>query len=71
MELVLKPGLLCCHPLAGARPSMRQVMQFLDGDVPLPELSPAYLSAEVWASLQDEGFDNYVMLYFSCEYTSN
>ncbi|XP_010936217.1 L-type lectin-domain containing receptor kinase SIT2-like [Elaeis guineensis] len=69
VELVLKLGLLCCHPLAGARPSMMQVMQFLDGDVPLPELSPANLSAEVWASLQDEGFDNYVMLYFSSEGT--
>ncbi|RWR76783.1 L-type lectin-domain-containing protein [Cinnamomum micranthum f. kanehirae] len=40
MELVLKLGLLCSHPLPKCRPSMRQVMQFLDGDVSLPELSP-------------------------------
>ncbi|RWR76784.1 L-type lectin-domain-containing protein [Cinnamomum micranthum f. kanehirae] len=40
MELVLKLGLLCSHPLSKCRPSMRLVMQFLDGDVPLPKLSP-------------------------------
>ncbi|KAJ8636851.1 hypothetical protein MRB53_011118 [Persea americana] len=40
MELVMKLGLLCSHPLSQCRPSMRLVMQFLDGDVPLPKLSP-------------------------------
>ncbi|KAJ6832987.1 L-type lectin-domain containing receptor kinase IV.1-like [Iris pallida] len=39
MEMVLKLGLLCSHPMAAARPSMRQVMQFLNGDTALPELS--------------------------------
>ncbi|KAJ8636675.1 hypothetical protein MRB53_010942 [Persea americana] len=39
MELVLKLGLLCSHPMAAGRPSMRQVMQFLDGDCPMPEFS--------------------------------
>lgn len=38
MELVLKLGLFCSHPIPTARPSMRQVTQFLDGDVPFPEL---------------------------------
>jgi serine/threonine protein kinase len=38
MELVLKLGLLCSHSMPAARPSMRQVMQFLDGDALLPEL---------------------------------
>ncbi|KAJ8636671.1 hypothetical protein MRB53_010938 [Persea americana] len=38
MELVLKLGLLCLHPMASTRPSMRQVIQFLDGDCPLPTL---------------------------------
>lgn len=42
-ELVLKLGLLCSHPLPAARPGMRLVMQYLDGDVPLPEFSPDYL----------------------------
>ena len=31
MELVLKLGLCCSHP-----DPMRQVMQFLEGDAPLP-----------------------------------
>ncbi|KAJ6843966.1 L-type lectin-domain containing receptor kinase IV.1-like [Iris pallida] len=39
MEMVLKLGLLCSHPMAAARPSMRQVMQFLNGDAAPPELS--------------------------------
>ncbi|KAA8543836.1 hypothetical protein F0562_021987 [Nyssa sinensis] len=38
MELVLKLGLLCSHPNPAARPSMRQVMQYLDGDAILPEI---------------------------------
>nr|XP_023922353.1 L-type lectin-domain containing receptor kinase IV.1-like [Quercus suber]POE98068.1 l-type lectin-domain containing receptor kinase iv.2 [Quercus suber] len=37
MELVLKLGLLCSHSTPAARPSMRQVMQLLDGDANLQE----------------------------------
>ncbi|XP_026444367.1 L-type lectin-domain containing receptor kinase IV.1-like [Papaver somniferum] len=37
MELVLKIGLLCSRNNPKARPSMRQVMQYLDGDVSFPE----------------------------------
>ncbi|XP_031256697.1 probable L-type lectin-domain containing receptor kinase I.6 [Pistacia vera] len=40
MELVLKLGLFCSHPNPAARPSMRQVMQNLDGDVMLPHITP-------------------------------
>jgi hypothetical protein len=42
VTLVLKLGLLCSHPLADARPTMRQVVQCLDGDIPLMDLSQAY-----------------------------
>ena len=35
MELVLKLGLLCSHAIPAARPSMKQAVQFLDGDVHL------------------------------------
>ncbi|KAJ0981869.1 hypothetical protein J5N97_010124 [Dioscorea zingiberensis] len=63
MELVLKLGLLCCHPMATARPSMRQAMQFLNGDFSLPELSPSSLNVDVLVSLADEGFHNY---FLSC-----
>ncbi|XP_072951840.1 L-type lectin-domain containing receptor kinase SIT2-like isoform X2 [Typha angustifolia] len=57
-EMVLNLGLLCSHPLPSARPSMRQVMQYLDGDVPLPELSPAYMRFTDLALLQHHGFDD-------------
>ncbi|KAG8080896.1 hypothetical protein GUJ93_ZPchr0007g3074 [Zizania palustris] len=43
-SLALKLGLLCSHPFANARPSMRQVMHYLDGAMPLPEMTPTDLS---------------------------
>ncbi|OEL26010.1 L-type lectin-domain containing receptor kinase IV.1, partial [Dichanthelium oligosanthes] len=43
-ELVLKLGLLRSHPLPTARPGMRLVMQYLDGDLPPPEFSLDYLA---------------------------
>ena len=59
--LALKLGLLCSHPLPGARPSMRQVMQYLDGDMPFPELTPAHLSFSMLALMRSEGFDSFVV----------
>jgi hypothetical protein len=47
VSLVLKLGLLCSHPLPNARPTMRQVMQYLDGDMVLPDLSPEYFGFAV------------------------
>ncbi|XP_008791365.3 L-type lectin-domain containing receptor kinase IV.2-like [Phoenix dactylifera] len=38
LEMILKIGLLCSHPVPAARPTMRQVMQFLDGDLSLPQI---------------------------------
>ncbi|XP_043714990.1 L-type lectin-domain containing receptor kinase IV.1-like [Telopea speciosissima] len=38
MELVLKLGLICSHNIPTARPRMRQVIRYLEGEVPLPEL---------------------------------
>ncbi|PAN47147.1 hypothetical protein PAHAL_9G237000 [Panicum hallii] len=37
-DLVLRLGLACLLPSPAARPSMRQVTQYLDGSAPLPEL---------------------------------
>ncbi|XP_050239011.1 L-type lectin-domain containing receptor kinase I.8-like [Mercurialis annua] len=37
MELVLKLGLLCAHSIPSIRPTMRQVMQYLDGKAALPD----------------------------------
>ncbi|CAN0926551.1 L-type lectin-domain containing receptor kinase IV.2 [Linum grandiflorum] len=39
VELVLKLGLLCSHSNPEARPSMRQVLQMLEGELPLPNMS--------------------------------
>ncbi|XP_059668045.1 lectin-domain containing receptor kinase VI.3-like [Cornus florida] len=38
MELVLRLGLICCHPKPEARPTMRQVTRYLAGEEPLPFL---------------------------------
>ncbi|XP_062184867.1 L-type lectin-domain containing receptor kinase SIT2-like [Phragmites australis] len=62
-SLVLKLGLLCLHPLPRARPGMRQVMQYLEGDVPLPELSPTYQGLNMLALMRDQGFDPYIMSF--------
>ncbi|XP_072951837.1 L-type lectin-domain containing receptor kinase SIT2-like [Typha angustifolia] len=62
-EMVLKLGLLCSHPLPSARPTMHQVNQYFDGNAPLPELSPTYMSFSALALLQHEGFDDYLMSY--------
>ena len=38
MELVLKLCLFCSHLVLEARPSIRQVVHFLDGNAKLPDL---------------------------------
>ncbi|XP_021603679.1 L-type lectin-domain containing receptor kinase SIT2 [Manihot esculenta] len=38
MEMILKLGLLCTHVTPAARPIMRQVMQYLDKNAPLPDI---------------------------------
>ncbi|XP_062172512.1 L-type lectin-domain containing receptor kinase SIT2-like [Alnus glutinosa] len=55
MELVLKLGLLCSHAIPSARPSMKQVVQFLDGDADLREL-PHY-NASFDAITSKESYD--------------
>ncbi|VAI50569.1 unnamed protein product [Triticum turgidum subsp. durum] len=62
-SLVLKIGLLCLHPFPGSRPSMREVMQYLDGETPLPELKPTQLSVDMQGLMQDSGFNTSVMSY--------
>ncbi|VAI44066.1 unnamed protein product [Triticum turgidum subsp. durum] len=61
--VVLKVGLLCSHPFPEARPTMRQVLQYVNGDMPVPELVPAHLSLQMLAFMQNEGFDSYIMSY--------
>ncbi|URE28254.1 receptor kinase [Musa troglodytarum] len=71
IELVLKLGLLCSHPPPAGRPSMRQVVEYLEGEAAPPELSPTYLSFGVLAMLHSEGFDDYIMSYPSSMATSS
>ncbi|KAM3347238.1 hypothetical protein ACQJBY_021295 [Aegilops geniculata] len=57
-SLVLKLGLLCSHPFTSARPTMRQVMQYLEGDTLLPELTPAHFSFTMQALTQNRGLES-------------
>ncbi|XP_031095018.1 L-type lectin-domain containing receptor kinase IV.1-like [Ipomoea triloba] len=45
VELVLKLGLLCCQYEPMGRPSMRQAVLYLQGALPLPELSLLRISS--------------------------
>ncbi|KAM7255974.1 hypothetical protein ACFE04_011715 [Oxalis oulophora] len=40
VELILKLGLLCTHCVPDFRPGMGQVIQYLDGNVELPDIQP-------------------------------
>lgn len=60
--LVLKLGLLCAHPSPTVRPSVRKVMQYLDGVQSVPDISPTYTSySSMMALMQNQGFDSYIM----------
>ncbi|XP_020160781.1 L-type lectin-domain containing receptor kinase SIT2-like [Aegilops tauschii subsp. strangulata] len=52
--LVSKIGLLCSHPVPSARPTMRQVMQYLDGDMAFPEPTLSQMSFSMLALVQSE-----------------
>ncbi|KAI8560566.1 hypothetical protein RHMOL_Rhmol04G0267700 [Rhododendron molle] len=63
VELVLKLGLWCSHSEPVARPSMRQVVQYLEGDIPLPELKLMGNSATGLMFAYREGFDDFALSY--------
>ncbi|XP_034570979.1 L-type lectin-domain containing receptor kinase SIT2 [Setaria viridis] len=69
-RLVLKLGLLCSQPMPNARPNMRQVLQYLDGTVAVPEMTVTNLDYSSLMFVQNEGFDSYVMLDASSFATS-
>jgi hypothetical protein len=56
MELVLKLGLFCSHSIPAARPSMKQVVQFLDGDADLRELPHESASFGAFTSNESSDF---------------
>ncbi|MBA0666392.1 hypothetical protein Goklo_002804, partial [Gossypium klotzschianum] len=68
VELVLKLGLICSHSQPEARPTMRHVVQILDGDMPSPELSSLSLSSSGLAFAHGEGFDGFSMMYTTSTY---
>jgi serine/threonine protein kinase len=53
-DLVLRLGLACLHPLPAARPSMRQVTQYLDGSAPLPELPATYATFNTFEGVEKQ-----------------
>ncbi|KAM0840075.1 hypothetical protein ACQ4PT_059895 [Festuca glaucescens] len=62
--LVLKLGLLCQHPYPSSRPRMREVMQYLDGDMPLPELRQTQVSLmNMEALMKSNGPNSSVVSY--------
>jgi hypothetical protein len=63
VELVLKLGLLCSLSEPTARPSMRQVVQFLEGGFPLPELSSLGLCANglTFTHNKEGGFSDFAL----------
>ncbi|XXG80820.1 hypothetical protein AAC387_Pa09g1594 [Persea americana] len=63
LEMVLKLALLCSHPLVVCRPSMRQVVQFLDGSASFPNLSVDGFGGGHLNLGQDEGFDDFPMTF--------
>jgi len=67
LSLALRVGLLCSHPLASVRPGMRQVMQYLAGDAPLPELAPTthHMGMSMLSLLQNQGFDSSIVMVSS------
>ncbi|KAG6580527.1 L-type lectin-domain containing receptor kinase IV.2, partial [Cucurbita argyrosperma subsp. argyrosperma] len=62
MEMVLKLGLLCSQSNPMARPSMRQIVQYLEGDTPMPEMASIDTSGGGF-----EGFDDLAMSYSSLD----
>ncbi|KAL6640986.1 hypothetical protein ACP70R_019167 [Stipagrostis hirtigluma subsp. patula] len=51
-DLVLRLGLACLHPSPAARPSMRQVMQYLDGSAKMPDLPETYVTFNMLAGME-------------------
>ncbi|KAF8704020.1 hypothetical protein HU200_031504 [Digitaria exilis] len=63
-RMVIRLGLACAHPVPGARPGMRQVAQYLEGDAPMPEVAPTCVSYTTLALMQnDVGFDSFAMSF--------
>lgn len=72
MELVLKLGLLCSHNDPKFRPTMRQVVQYLEKDAPLPqdemlalEIGDSNLATSIMMT-HGESCEDFAMLSWFC-----
>ncbi|KAH7867322.1 hypothetical protein Vadar_031963 [Vaccinium darrowii] len=70
VSMVLKLGLMCSNEVPMVRPSMRQVVRYLEGEAPLPDnLRPPGEVKSGWrmggSSKSSEGFDGYENLLLS------
>ncbi|KAK3226331.1 hypothetical protein Dsin_006193 [Dipteronia sinensis] len=63
LELVLKLGLMCSHAEPSARPIMREIVQYLERNVRLPELSGLGISVSGLTFEHREGFTDISMSY--------
>ncbi|PKH47940.1 hypothetical protein CRG98_050393 [Punica granatum] len=64
VELVLKLGLVCSHSEPRARPTMRQALQYLEGDLPIQDLSSSLsIPSPGVRFAHQEAFDDFVMSY--------
>ncbi|KAF3447738.1 hypothetical protein FNV43_RR08441 [Rhamnella rubrinervis] len=63
VELVMRLGLICSHSEPSARPSMRQVVQYLEGNIPLPDLTLLGLSSSGLTFASPERIDDVAMSY--------
>nr|GMC93720.1 L-type lectin-domain containing receptor kinase IV.1-like [Ipomoea batatas] len=61
VDIVLKLGLMCSLLDTKFRPSIRQVVRYLEGSIALPELSLLTLSTAGLTISRCEGFDDFVM----------
>lgn len=66
VEMVLKIGILFSLSETTGRPSMRQVVQYLEGSVAPPDLTSLSLSAAGLISRCNEGFDDFFISSSSC-----
>lgn len=68
VNLVMRLGLLCGHPVPSVRPSMCQVMKYLRKEVSLPEFLPNNMrgcNSNAFWLMQCEGYENHTFSYAS------